>query len=75
MKTLTIRQIRAALTHLDEIVASEGEIVVTRRGRPVARLLPACGQRPAPSHADLRAKMPRLKLGSEVIIREDREAR
>ncbi len=75
MKTLTVREMRQALGRLDEIVAREGEIVVTRHGRPVARLLPARGRRALPSHADLRAKMPRLSIGSEIYVREERNSR
>ena len=73
MKQLTIRQMRNALTRLDQITAEEGEIVVTRRGRPVARLLPIRARRRMPSHRDLRASMPRLRVGSEVLVRQDRD--
>ena len=41
MKTLSIREMRSALLHLEEIVGEECEVVVTRRGRPLARILPA----------------------------------
>ncbi|MGH7812837.1 MAG: type II toxin-antitoxin system Phd/YefM family antitoxin [Candidatus Binataceae bacterium] len=75
MKTLSIREMRSALPHLDEIVAEEGELVVTRRGRPLARILPARPRRRIPSHAELRASMPLLKVPSEVLIREDRDSR
>ncbi len=75
MKTLSIREMRAALTRLDDLLATEGEIVVTRRGRAVARLLPVRPTRRAPSHADLRAAMPRLAVASEALVREDRDAR
>ena len=75
MKRLTIRQIRAALAHLDEIVAKEGEILVTRRGSPLARVVPVRPARAMPSHADLRARMPRLPVASEVLVRQDRDGR
>ena len=75
MKTLTIRQMRTALGRLDQIVTREGEIVVTRRGRPLARVVPVRGSRPMPSHADLRARMPRLKTPSEALVRRDRDGR
>ena len=75
MKTLTIRQMRAALGRLDEIVAKEGEVLVTRRGRGLARLLPARPTRAMPSHADLRARMPRLSVGSQILVRADRDGR
>ena len=75
MKSLTIRQFRGALAHLDEVVAKEGEILVTRRGRPLARLIPVRPARAMPSHADLRARMPRLPVSSEVLVRQDRDGR
>ena len=75
MRMLTVREMRAALPKLERLLRQEGECVITRRGRPIARLLPAEAQRPVPSHADLRSQMPRLEVGSEVLIREDRDAR
>ncbi len=75
MKNLSIREIRKELTQLDELVSREGEVVVTRRGRPIARLLPLRSQQRMPSHADLRASMPRLTHGSEVHIRAERDER
>jgi prevent-host-death family protein len=75
MKTLSIREMRSALSRIEEIVAEEGEVVVTRRGRPLARILPARPQRGIPSRAELRASMPKLKVPSEVLIGRGREAR
>ena len=75
MKTLTIREVRSTLSRLEKTLAREGELIVTRRGRAVARLLPLPGPRPVPSHADLRAQMKRLRRGSEALVREDRDRR
>ena len=75
MKNLSIREIRKELAQLDELVLREGEVVVTRRGRPIARLLPLRSKQRMPSHADLRASMPRLKQGSEKHIRTERDER
>ena len=75
MRNLSIRGVRRELAQLDELVSREGEIVVTRRGRPIARLLPLRGQRRVPSHAELRASMPRLKTGSEKHQRAERVER
>jgi antitoxin (DNA-binding transcriptional repressor) of toxin-antitoxin stability system len=75
MKELSTRDVRAVLPQLEEILAREGEIVITRRGKPIARLLPAGGQRAVPSHAALRARMPRLDVGSEALLRLDRDER
>ena len=75
MKSLSIREFRKELTQLDELVSREGEVVVTRRGQPIARLLPLRSKQRLPSHADLRASMPRLKKGSEKHIRTERDER
>ena len=75
MKSLSIREVRKELAQLDELVAREGEVIVTRRGKPIARLLPLRSKRRMPSHADLRASMPRLKQGSEKHIRTERDER
>lgn len=75
MTTLSISETRAALTRLDEILAREGEVLVTRRGRPIARLIPVRPAGSMPSHADLRARMPRLTVPSEALVRQDRDRR
>ena len=75
MKNLSIREVRRELAQLDDLVAREGEVVVTRRGKPIARLLPMRSKRRMPSHADLRASMPRLKKGSEKHLRAERDER
>jgi len=75
MKNLSIREVRKELAQLDDLVAREGEVVVTRRGKAIARLLPMRSKRGMPSHADLRASMPRLKKGSEKHLRAERDER
>jgi len=75
MITLSIREMRAALTRLDEILAREGEILVTRHGRAIARLVPVRPAASMPSHANLRVRMPRLTVPSEVVVRQDRDER
>jgi prevent-host-death family protein len=75
MKNLSIREVRKELPRLDELVSREGEVTVTRRGLPIARLLPLRSKRRMPSHADLRASMPRLKEGSEKHTRAERDER
>lgn len=75
MKKLSIREVRKELAQLDELVSREGEVLVTRRGKPIARLLPLRGKRQMPSHADLRASMRRLKRGSEQHVRGERDER
>ncbi|MBI5633038.1 MAG: type II toxin-antitoxin system Phd/YefM family antitoxin [Nitrospirae bacterium] len=75
MKTLTIRQARQSLSHLDDVLEAEGEITITKRGKAVARVVQLGKGRPVPSHKDLRDKMTRMKKGSEKLVRDDRDAR
>ncbi len=75
MRTMSVREARQALTRLDELLAAEGEITITRRGLPIARLVPIAGQRRMPSHSRLRASMPLLRKGSERVLREERDER
>lgn len=74
-KAPSIREMRAARTHPEEALREKGELVITRRGRPIARVLPVGAPRPVPSHAELRAAGRRLKVGSEGLVRADRDAR
>lgn len=75
MKTISTREMRAILSQLDEVLTREGELVITRRGRPIARLLPPASVRAMPTHADLRARMPRSPVPSEELVRQDRDER
>ena len=75
MKELNIREMRANIGRLDELVAAEGELVVIRRGRPIARILPMAQDRQFPDHADLRKRMARLQTPSAELIRAGRDER
>jgi antitoxin (DNA-binding transcriptional repressor) of toxin-antitoxin stability system len=75
MKKLTLREVQQKLIQVEELVNREGEIAITRRGKVVARLLPAQSRSAPPSHADLRARMPRLQTPSETLVRMDRDGR
>jgi antitoxin (DNA-binding transcriptional repressor) of toxin-antitoxin stability system len=73
MKRVSVREARQALSRLDQLLSAEGEVTITRRGKPVARLVAMDRKRPIPSHRDLRNDMPRMRKGSERLIREDRD--
>jgi len=75
VKELNIREMRASIGQLEELVNDAGELVVSRRGRPIARVLPISRRRPRPDHADLRARMPRLATSSAALIRDERDER
>lgn len=75
MRELSIREMRTELGRLGKLLESENELVITKHGRPIARVLPLGPRRRRPSHAELREKMPRLATGSEVHVRADRDER
>jgi prevent-host-death family protein len=75
MRRISVREMRAVLPRLERLLAEEGEVVITRHGKPVARVLPTVREGGIPSHDDLRSRMPRLEVGSEVLIRRDRDER
>lgn len=73
MKTLSIYELYLNAGRLDQLVVEEGELMVTRHGRPVARVLPMPGHRKFSDHADLRLQMERLKTPSVKLIRAERD--
>ena len=75
MKTLTIREAREGLSHPEQMFADGDEVLVVRRGEPVARILPPPHKRKVRSLAAFRATMPFQDVPSEILIREDRDAR
>jgi antitoxin (DNA-binding transcriptional repressor) of toxin-antitoxin stability system len=75
MQEINVREMRASIGRLDELVAEAGELVISRHGKPIARVLPMPGRRARPDHADLRARMPRLPEPSEALIRAERNER
>ncbi len=75
MKNLNIREVRQELAHLDELLSREGELVVTRHGKPIARVLPYAPAPRMPSLKEFRAKQSCQTVPSNVLIREGRDSR
>ena len=75
MRHVTVREMRALLPDLEATLAREGEIVVTRRGRPIARLSSLASEDRRPSHAAFRARLPYQEVPSELVVRQDRDER
>ena len=73
MKIVSVQEIQGALERLDELLAEEGELVITQHGKPLARIVPLRPDRRMPSHAALRSQMPHLIRDSATVVREDRE--
>lgn len=75
MQSLPIDEVSTVLERLEALLRESGELTLTRGGVPVARIVPVEAPRPVPSRRSLRQAMPRLDTPSEVLVRQDREAR
>jgi len=75
MQTISVREMRNQLGRLDQLIAREQEIIVTRHNKPLARILPVRGKRKRPDHKALRDSFPRQEITSEILQRMDREER
>jgi antitoxin (DNA-binding transcriptional repressor) of toxin-antitoxin stability system len=75
MKKLSVREARQSLARLEHLLAEEENVVITRRGKAIARLVRVGSPRPIPSHGDLRARMRRIRQSSAELIRADRDGR
>ena len=79
MQRVGIRETRERIAQLIDAVARGEEILITRRGKPVARLVPVSGHTNKvsqfPDRAHLRAKIPPAKKLSSDLINDMRENR
>ena len=70
-----MREARQALSDLLDDVRKGREIVITDRGRPVARLVPVKPRQPFPDLKAVRARARPLRAGLSDAVLEDREDR
>lgn len=77
MRTAGVREARQNLSALLDEVKKGREVVITERGRPVAKLVPPDRQRGkgVPNLAAFRRSMPRLDPPLSTTVTEDREDR
>lgn len=75
MRTAGVREARHDLSGLLDEVRKGREVVITDRGRPVARLVPAGWRRPFPDLKAVRAKARALQVRLSEALLEDREDR
>jgi prevent-host-death family protein len=74
MTTVTLVEAKTHLSELLDRVEAGEAVVITRHGRPIANLSPVVQpKQPLRSLAAFRAKMPRLRKSSAVLIREMRD--
>ena len=74
MATISVAEAKAHLSEIIDRVESGEQIVITRHGRPVARLSPeSAPKKPIPSLAKFRARMPRLEPTLSETLRQMRD--
>ena len=74
MVTVNLAQAKARLSELIDKVQSGEQVVITRHGKPVAHLSATIQpKKPLKSLAAFRARMPRWRKSSAVLIREMRD--
>jgi prevent-host-death family protein len=72
--TVTLVEAKAHLSELLDKIETGEEVVITRHGRPVAHMTTAKQpKQPVRSLAAFRARMPRLRKPSAVLLREARD--
>lgn len=75
MQTINVRDTREQLAHLLDAVAGGEEIVIVRRGKPAARLVPVTTPQPCfPDRSDLRSALPPMQQPASQMVRELRDA-
>ena len=79
MRQINVREARRRIGRLLDAVLAGEEIIITRRGKPVARLLKAKGREGEvsrfPSRRELRLQLPSSRRCSKDLLREMREER
>jgi prevent-host-death family protein len=75
MKHVGIRQARQALPDLIDRAEAGEEVIITRQGRPVAKLVAAPKDRkPLPSLSDFRDRIGRPGSPAVLLVRDERDA-
>jgi prevent-host-death family protein len=77
MSTCTVAEAKAHLSELLARVESGEELVITRRGRPVAQLSPVRPVKRQPDWQAIRAfreSMPAMETSANDLVREIRDA-
>jgi prevent-host-death family protein len=77
MSTFSVAEAKAHLSELLERAEKGEEVVITRRGEPVAQLAPVRPAKPGIDFARLRAlraAMPKAKTPADKLVRKMRDA-
>ncbi len=71
MSTVTLAEAKTHLSHLLDQVEAGEEVVITRRGQPIARISPIeKPKHPVKSLAEFRSRMPGWRKSSTELLRE-----
>ena len=74
MSTVTLAEAKTHLSHLLDQVEAGEEIIITRRGQPVARISPVeKPKHPVKTLAEFRSRMPHWRKSSTELLREMRD--
>ena len=74
MGTVSLAEAKAKLSEIVDRVETGEQVVITRRGRPVAQITATrTPLQPVKSLADLRAGLPRARRSSARLIRQLRD--
>ena len=74
MSTVTLAEAKTHLSHLLDQVEAGEEVVITRRGRAIARITPVeKPKQPIKSLAEFRSRMPRWRKSSAELLRDMRD--
>lgn len=75
MREISVREARQIIGKLDVLLKKEGEVKITKRGKPIAKLSSLKNPRSMPSHKNLRESMQVMEKESACLIRDDRDDR
>jgi prevent-host-death family protein len=73
MQSVTIREAREKISKLLDAVAHGEEVVILRRGKPVAKLVRVVEHSPFPDRTGFRASLPAAKVSTAEVVRALRE--
>jgi len=77
MKTITVAETKAHLSEILKQIGDDGEVIITRRGKPVAKITAITPPKePLASLAEFRRTLPKhITAGTEVLSRLREEQR
>jgi len=79
MQKINAKEARRSISRLLDLVKAGEEVIILRRGRPVARLTRVEEQEEEPvrfpDHSTLRRRLPSMKQDSASLIRDMRDER